>query len=104
MSSSESASPKSNLKFPIDLPVVLTKSKIQELQEQNMTELTDGVLPDRVEVNDYIRFFCNNYRDQKLVINAPFCQSKKIGLPATLHITAEIYITLITEMIIDRGV
>ena len=67
MSSSESASPKSNLKFPIDLPVVLTKSKIQELQEQNMTELTDGVLPDRVEVNDYIRFFCNNYRDQKLV-------------------------------------
>jgi hypothetical protein len=67
MSSSESASPKSNLKFPIDLPVVLTESKIQELQEQNMTELTDGVLPDRVEVNDYIRFFCNNYRDQKLV-------------------------------------
>ena len=64
MSSSESASPKSNLKFPIDLPVVLTESKIQELQEQNMTELTDGVLPDRVEVNDYIRFF---YRNQKLV-------------------------------------
>ena len=67
MSSSESASPKSNLKFPIDLPVVLTESKIQELQEQNMTELTDGVLPDRVEVNDYIHVFSKNNRDQKQV-------------------------------------
>ena len=63
MSSSESASLKSNFMFPLNLPAGL----IQELQEQNMTELSDGVLPDRVEVNDCIRFFCYNYCDQKLV-------------------------------------
>jgi hypothetical protein len=44
--------------------VVLPESKLQELQERKM-ELVEGVLPDRVQPNDFIRYFIN--REQKLL-------------------------------------
>jgi hypothetical protein len=62
-SSSPKSSPRSFI-FPIDFPVILSNSKLQELQERKM-ELIEGVLPDRVQPNDYIRYFVN--RDQKLI-------------------------------------
>ena len=51
--------------FPIDFPVLLPESVIQDLQSRNLVLVENAHLPDRIQVNDYLRYFIN--RDQKLL-------------------------------------
>ena len=54
-----------NPTFPIDFPVLLPESVIQDLQSRNLVLVENAHLPDRIQVNDYLRYFIN--RDQKLL-------------------------------------
>ena len=54
-----------NPTFPIDFPVLLPESVIQDLQSRNLVLVVNAHLPDRIQVNDYLRYFIN--RDQKLL-------------------------------------
>jgi len=54
-----------NPTFPIDFPVLLPESVIQDLQSRNLVLVENARLPDRIQVNDYLRYFIN--RDQKLL-------------------------------------
>jgi len=51
--------------FPIDFPVLLPESVIQDLQSRNLVLVENARLPDRVQPNDFLRYFIN--RDQKLL-------------------------------------
>lgn len=54
-----------NPTFPIDFPVLLPESVIQDLQSRNLVLVENARLPDRVQPNDFLRYFIN--RDQKLL-------------------------------------
>ena len=51
--------------FPIDFPVLLPESVIQDLQSRNLVLVENARLPDRIQPNDFLRYFIN--RDQKLL-------------------------------------
>ena len=54
-----------NPTFPIDFPVLLPESVIQDLQSRNLVLVENARLPDHVQPNDFLRYFIN--RDQKLL-------------------------------------
>ena len=54
-----------NPTFPIDFPVLLPESVIQDLQSRNLVLVENARLPDHVQPNDFLRYFIN--RDQKLI-------------------------------------
>jgi hypothetical protein len=54
-----------NPTFPIDFPVLLPESVIQDLQSRNLVLVENARLPDRIQPNDFLRYFIN--RDQKLL-------------------------------------